>query len=105
MKKTKKILGIVALVAIIGFTMSGCVTTAIGGTSDPHGLLGGGAAKAAVTEGAQEIASYTIILNLIESGYAEYAAAVKSAEAAGKKITSVVTAYGTFFQSITAYAR
>ena len=55
--------------------MTGCVTaTSIGGTSDPHGLLGGGAANTAVTEGAQEIASYTVIVGLVESGYADYAA-------------------------------
>jgi len=103
--KLFKTLGIIALIAMIGLSAVSCVTaTGIGGTGDPHGLFSGGGAKEAVIEGATEIASYTSILNLFDSGYAEYAKAVKDAQAAGKKITSVQTFIFVGFK-ITAYAK
>jgi hypothetical protein len=106
MKNFSKLLGIIALLAVIGFSVTGCVTaSSIGGTGDGHGLFSGGAARTAVTEGATEIASYSVILMLFDAGYADYAAKVKSAENAGKKITTTTTWYFGIFSKITAYAR
>jgi len=105
MKNKFKILGIIALVAVM-VTVTGCVTgTSIGGTADGHGLFSGGGAKTAVTEGATEIASYSVILGLFDSGYAQYASAVKAAEAQGKQVFSVTTQYLGIFATITAYAK
>ena len=57
MKKLSLLVLVVMLAAF--FTMIGCVTTSsINGTAGFHGLFSGGGAKAAVTDGAQEIASY-----------------------------------------------
>jgi hypothetical protein len=91
MKKSLSILAItVMLVAIVA--MTGCVTaSSINGTADTHGLFSGGAAKAAVADTAQEIASYSNILGLFDSGYADYAAKVDEAVAAGKKVTTTQT--------------
>jgi len=101
----KRLFGVffVAGAVIFASTLSGCATaSSIGGTSDMHGLM----SKApVVAEGATEIASYSVILGLIDSGYEEYAAAVKAAEAAGKKITSVTKTIGPWYAKITAYAR
>jgi hypothetical protein len=105
MKNLFKTLGIIALVAMIGISSVSCVTnTSIGGTADQHGLFSGGGAKAAVTEGASEIASYTALFYLFDAGYADYAKKVKEAEAAGKKITSTTTFILIGFK-ITAYAK
>lgn len=91
MKKTFSLLVIVVMLAAI-FAMTGCVTaSSINGTADSHGLFSGGAAKSAVTDGASEIASYTNILGLVDSGYAEYVAKVNEAIAAGKTVTSTQT--------------
>ena len=90
MKNLFKLIGIIAVVAIVGFTMSGCVTaTTIGGAGGPHGFFTGNGAGKTLTEGTELIGSYTVWLGLFDGGYADYAAAVKAAEAAGKKITSV----------------
>jgi hypothetical protein len=101
MKNKIKIIGIIALVAVM-VSMSGCaVLSSIGGTGDIHGLVSQG--KVAM-QGATEIASYSVILGLFDSGYAEYDAKVKAAEAQGRKITSVTTFY--FVLTTTrAYAR
>jgi hypothetical protein len=105
MKNLFKTLGIIALVAMIGISSVSCVTgTSIGGTADQHGLFSGGGAKAAVTEGATEIASYSNILFLFDSGYADYAQKVKEAIAAGKKVTSTQTFILIGFK-FTAYAK
>jgi hypothetical protein len=105
MKNRFKILGIIALVAVM-VSVTGCVTaSSIGGTGDGHGLFSGGAARTAVTEGATEIASYSVILMLFDAGYADYAAKVKSAEASGKQITTTTTWYFGIFSKITAYAK
>jgi len=105
MKNLLKTIGIIAVIAIVGLSSMSCVTsTGIGGTGDMHGLFSGGGAKSAVTDGATEIASYSTILGLFDSGYAEYAAKVKEAEAAGKKITSVQTWQVVMFKT-TAYAK
>jgi hypothetical protein len=89
MKNFIKLFGIIALVAVM-VTVTGCaMLTTIGGTADPHGLFTGNGKAAALTEGATEIASYSVILGIVDAGYDEYAEAVKAAEASGKKVTSV----------------
>jgi hypothetical protein len=107
MKTTKKwgkmlLVGMAALMLTFGLSLSGCATaSSIGGTADAHGLF----SKApVVAEGAQEIASYSVIIGLIDSGYPEYAQAVKAAEAAGKKVTTV-TKWMVFLTKTTAYAQ
>jgi hypothetical protein len=105
MKKSFSFLIIAVFIAAMVLPLGGCVTaSAIGGTSDQHGLFSGGGAKAAVTDGAQEIASYSTILGLFDSGYDVYAAAVKEAEASGKQITTTVTWMLVMFKT-TAYAK
>jgi predicted small secreted protein len=105
MKKTFSLLIIAAVVAVMALPLAGCVTaSAIGGSSDIHGLFSGGGAKAAVTDGAQEIASYSTILGLFDSGYDTYATKVKEAEAAGQQITTTVT-WKLFLFTTTAYAK
>jgi hypothetical protein len=104
--KTKGVFGIAILLMVIGIVATSCVTaTSIGGSSEGHGLFSGGAAKAAVTDGAQEIASYQVILGFVDSGYENYAAAVKEAEAAGKQVTTTVTWYFNVLVKYTAYAK
>lgn len=95
--------GMLAVVLTFGLLAAGCATmSSIGGTADPHGLISG---ASAASSGGEEIASYGIILGLLDSGYEEYAAAVKAAEAAGKKVTSVTVQYLGFYTKVTAYAR
>jgi hypothetical protein len=104
MKNLFKPLGIIVFVAIIGLTMASCATaSSVGGVDGPHGIFTGNGSAAALTEGATEIASYSVILNIVDSGYAEYAAAVKAAEAEGKKIVAV-TKFLVFLTKTTAYA-
>ncbi len=105
MKKLARVLGIIAFVAIIGFSVMSCATqSSIGGTVEPHGIFtGNGAVSATVSEG-EEIASYTVILGMIDSGYKEYDAAVKAAAAQGKEIYSVTKFYYVFTKT-TAYAK
>jgi len=105
MKNLFKSLGIIVVVAIIGFTMAGCATaTTIGGASGIHGFFTGNGAASTLTEGYQEIASYSSILGLFDAGYADYAATVKSAEDSGKHIVSV-TKWLFVMYKITAYAK
>jgi hypothetical protein len=88
--KTSKVLlfGMLAVMLTFGLSLAGCATSSsIGGTSDPHGLV----SKANVVSDGDEIASYSVILGLFDSGYEEYAATVRRAEASGKKITTVTT--------------
>jgi hypothetical protein len=96
------VLGMVVITLAFGLILGSCATaSSIGGTSDMHGLI----SKApVVAEGAEEIASYSVIIGLVDSGYEEYAAAVKEAEAAGKKITTV-TKWLVFLTKTTAYAK
>ena len=104
MKNQFKLFGIIVFITIIGFTMAGCATaSSIGGASGPHGVFTGNGSANALIEGATEIATYSVILGIVDSGYAEYAAAVKQAEAAGKKVTSVTRMYF-FLTKTTAYA-
>ena len=94
--------GMLAVTLALGLVLAGCATaSSIGGTADAHGLI----SKApVVSEGAEEIASYSVILGLVDSGYPEYAAAVQAAGAEGKKITTV-TKWMVFLTKTTAYAR
>jgi len=102
--KNFRLLGIIALIAVMGL-VTGCVTaTTIGGTGDPHGLFSGGGAAEAVSSGSQVIASYSVILSLFDSGYDAYAVAVKAAEAEGKKITTT-SKWMLFLVKVTAYAQ
>jgi len=105
MKNLFKLFGIIAVVAIIGFTMASCATaSSIGGAAGGHGFFTGNGAASTLTAGAQEIGSYSVILGLIDSGFADYATAVKAAEASGKKVTSVTKWY-IFLSKTTAYAQ
>jgi hypothetical protein len=104
MKKFFSILVITAMVAVV-FTMTGCVTaSSINGTADTHGLFSGGGAKAAVTSEAEQIASYSVILGLFDSGYGDYVAKVNEALAAGKEVTTTQTWYYVLVKH-TAYAK
>jgi hypothetical protein len=102
MKNKGFVLGMLVVTLIFGLILGSCATaSSIGGTSDAHGLI----SKAnVVTDSAEEIASYSVILGLVDSGYEEYAATVKEAEAAGKKITTV-TKWLFFLTKTTAYSR
>jgi len=105
MKNVFKLIGIIAIVAIVGLSMTSCVTaTSIGGTTDPHGFFTGNGAASQITDGATEIASYSVILGIVDAGYDEYAAAVKAAEASGKQVYSVTTWLVVLYK-ITAYAK
>jgi len=105
MKNPLKLFGIIVLIAFAGFSMASCVTaTTIGGASGSHGIFSGNSNAKILNANAQEIASYLDILGLFDSGYDDYVAAVKKAEDAGKKITSVTKHY-VFFLKTTAYAK
>ena len=97
------VLGMLVIMLVSGLVLGGCATiSSIGGTADRHGLI---ISKAkVVAEDAEEIASYTVILGLVDSGYEEYAATVEEAEAAGQKVTSVTTWY-VVMSKIRAYAK
>jgi hypothetical protein len=103
MKKRCKIWGIIAIGVVIAIALAGCATTSsIGGTTDTHGLI----SKAAiVSDNTPELASYNVILGLIDSGYEDYAAKVRQAETEGKTVTTVTKAYFGFFTKVTAYAK
>jgi len=102
MKNYIKLFGIIAVVAMLGFSMTGCMTTSsIGGTVDSHGLISGASAAA---EGATEIASFNVFLGLFTSGYAEYAEAVRAAIDEGRQISSITTWF-IFFRTTRAFAR
>jgi len=92
-----------AMLVAVGLTFTSCATaTSIGGTSGPHGLFGGNSSANQLTAGAEAIASYSVILMLIDSGYAEFAATVKAAMAEGRTVVSV-TRNMLFLQRTTAY--
>jgi hypothetical protein len=96
------VLGVLVITLAFGLVLGSCATaSSIGGTGDAHGLI----SKAkVVADGVEEIASYSVILGLVDSGYEEYAATVKEAEAAGKQITTVTT-WLVFITKTTAYAK
>ena len=86
----------------MGTHPSCATTTSIGGTSGPHGLFGGNSSANLLTAGAQEIGSYSVILGLVDSGYAEFAAAVRQAEADGRTVVSVTRSF-IFLTRVTAF--
>jgi hypothetical protein len=94
---------VLLVTVIFSLSLTGCATvSSIGGTADTHGLI----SKAnVVSEGSQAIASYSVILGLVDSGYEEYNDAVQQAQAAGKTVTSITKQYAGFFTKITAYAK
>jgi len=105
MKNFIKAFGVIAMVAVMVSLSSCAMLSSIGGTAEPHGFFTGNGATASVTqEGASEIASYSVILGLVDSGYPSYAATVKAAEAEGKQITTV-TKWMLFLVKTTAYAK
>jgi hypothetical protein len=102
-KKNVVRLEMLAVALILGLTVAGCKTmSSVGGTVDTHGLF---SSANAASSGGDVVASYGIILGLIDSGYESYVAGVKAAEAAGKTVTSVTTEYLGFYTKVTAYAR
>ena len=105
MKNVLKAFGIIALVAVIGFSMASCATTTIGGASGGHGLISGLFSPNEVTKDAQKIESYLIILGLIDVGFDKYATAVRKADASNKKITSVSRDFFGIVTIITAYTK
>jgi hypothetical protein len=101
MKNLYKVLGIIAMAAVM-VSVSGCaILTTTSGTGDVHGIF---TFSETASKDATEIASYTVILGLVDIGYAEYDTKVKEAEARGRKITSVTKFYYVFTKT-TAYAR
>jgi hypothetical protein len=102
MANKKLFLGMSGMVLAFVLFLGSCATgSSIGGTSDMHGLI---SEATVVAEGATEIASYSVIIGLLDAGYTEYAAAVKKAEAEGKKVTTV-TKWLVFLTKTTAYAQ
>lgn len=95
--------GMLAMVLTFSMAVAGCATmSSVGGTVDSHGLF---SSANVVASGGDVIASYGVILGLIDSGYEGYVASVKAAESAGKIVTSVTTQYLGFYTKVTAYAR
>ena len=104
MKNLFKVLGIIAMVAVMA-SVSGCaMMSSVGGTADPHGLINGNGSSNLATAGAEEIGNYMVILGLIDSGYDGYIAAVNAAIASGKQVSSVTKWYY-FITITTAYAK
>jgi len=104
MKKLFSVFLLVTAVFIVVGLTSCATASSVGGVSSKNGIFTGNGATAVLTEGAEEIASYSVILGIVDTGYADYAAAVKAAEAAGKKITSV-TKWLFVMTKTTAYAQ
>jgi hypothetical protein len=102
--KKKSLLVLGMLVIAFSFVVVGCATiSSVGGTVDTHGLFSN--AGKVVSSGGDVIASYGIILNLVDTGYEGYVATVREAENAGKLVATVTTRYLWFYTKITAYAR
>ncbi|MDR1398357.1 MAG: hypothetical protein LBJ41_00335 [Treponema sp.] len=103
MKSKWFLMGILDILLVFGATLTSCATySSIGGTSDPHGLI---SIANVVSAGSEVIASYSVILGLLDAGYESYAATVKQAESAGKTVSSVTTEYFGWFTKVTAYAK
>jgi hypothetical protein len=96
--------GMLAVALVFGMAaLTSCATfSSVGGTADTHGLF---SSAKSVSDGADVIGSYGVILGLIDSGYEGYVAAVKQAELAGKTVTTVTTSYLSFYTKVTAYAK
>ena len=101
MKKMIKILGVIAVVAVM-VSVSGCQTiSSVGGTVDRQGLI---SQASSVARHGTEIASYNVYLGLFTQHYAEYVTDVRAALAAGKEVSSITTTYFVF-TTTKAYAR
>jgi hypothetical protein len=100
--KRKAVIAI-AMIAV-AFSMASCATTTIGAAHGDHGIISGFFSPAAVTEDTEKIASYMVILGLVDAGFSDYAYEVRDAEAAGKKITSVSRNFFGIVGITTAYA-
>jgi hypothetical protein len=95
-------LGTLAMALAFSFVLASCATfSSVGGTADAHGLF---SSAKAVFDGYETIASYGVILGLVDTGYEGYVAAVKQAESSGKAVTSVTTQYFVYTK-VTAYAK
>jgi uncharacterized membrane protein len=105
MAAIRRMAGVAVLAAVIAFSMASCATTTIGAAHGDHGLISGLFNPASVTEDAQKIESYMVILGLVDVGFGDYAAKVKEAEASGKRITSVSRNYFGIVGINTAYAK
>ena len=100
----KKVLAILAVVLCMSM-MTGCTTSSfLGGAGGGHGLFSGFGVPGVASSGASEIGSYSTWLGLFDSGYSEYAEAVKQAAADGKVVTSTST-WMLIFVKNTAYAK
>jgi len=102
MKNLYKLFGIIAIAAVMVSVSSCAMLSSFGGTAEIHGIFT--FSNIPATEGYTEIGSYTVILGLFDTGYEQYAAAVKAAEAARKQITTVTKSYY-IFSVTTAYAK
>jgi hypothetical protein len=103
MLKKSFFVSLLAVMLVFGAVFTSCATfSSVGGTADAHGLFSG--AKAA-SDGLEAIASYSVILGLLDSGYEGYVAAVKEAESSGKIVSSVTTQYLGVYTKVTAYAK
>jgi predicted xylose isomerase-like sugar epimerase len=102
-KNTFFVAGMLAIMLVFGTALTGCATfSSVGGTADAHGLF---SSAKVVSNGSDVIASYGIILGLVDSGYEGYVAAVKKAESEGKLVTTVTTQYLGFYIKVSAYAK
>jgi hypothetical protein len=102
-KSTLFLGGMLAMALVFGMTLTSCTTfSSIGGTADPHGLF---SSANVVASGSEVIASYGVILGIVDTGYEGYVAAVKEAESSGKVVSSVTTQYFGFYTKVTAYAK
>ena len=99
-----KLFGIVVLAVVMVFVTSCATMSTVGGTSDPHGFFNGNGNAELIIQGAEEIANYSVILGIIDSGFDKYALAVTEAQAAGKQIYSI-TKWMFVLTKTTAYAK
>ncbi|MDR1470622.1 MAG: hypothetical protein LBT00_15190 [Spirochaetaceae bacterium] len=103
MANKKFFVGMLAVLLVFGMVLTSCATfSSVGGTADAHGLF---SSAKEVSHDSEVIASYGIILGLVDTGYKGYVAAVQQAESSGKVITSVTTQYLGFYTKVTAYAK
>jgi hypothetical protein len=100
----KKVLAIIAVAVCVGVVSSCTTMTTIGGVAGGHGLIGGFGAANDATSGASVIGSYTVVLGLLDLGYAGYVESVRRAESEGKSISSVTKWYY-LASTTTAYAK
>jgi hypothetical protein len=81
--------GITALAAVIGFSMTSCATTTIGGTNNYHGLLSGIYFLTYSPKNTQKIGQYYVFLGIIDVSSIDYSNKVMEAVKSGKTIYAV----------------